>query len=60
MSPKSLSDWIVRLGLNKTRAAEALGISRNTLDGYLLGKHGIPKTVALACAALAYGIPEAP
>jgi plasmid maintenance system antidote protein VapI len=58
MTSDSLAAWMERLGFNKVRAAAALGISRNTLDGYLTGKHDIPKTVALACAAIAYGLPE--
>ena len=60
MTPASLTDWMARLGYNKSGAAEALGIARNTLDGYLQGKQPIPKTVALACAALSLGIPEHP
>lgn len=58
MTPATLVTWMERLHLNKSGAASALGISRNTLDGYLAGKYPIPKTVALACAALSYGLPE--
>jgi plasmid maintenance system antidote protein VapI len=58
MTPQSLQAWMDRIGLNRTGAASALGISRNTLQAYLEGKYPIPKTVALACSALAMGIPE--
>jgi predicted transcriptional regulator len=47
-----------RLHFTKKEAALSLGISRPTLDRYLNGDKPIPKTVALACSALAMGIPE--
>ncbi len=60
MTPQSLTAWMTRLGLNKVQAASSLGIARSTLDRYLSGGAPIPKVVALACAALAYGLPEHP
>lgn len=60
MTPASLTAWMIRLGLNKSGAASALGISRNTLQSYLEGKTAIPKYIALACAAVAMGLPEQP
>lgn len=55
---------MTRLGYNKSEAAEALGIARTTLDGYLGGStrkpKRIPRYIALACAALAMGLPEHP
>jgi plasmid maintenance system antidote protein VapI len=53
MTPTSLQAWMDRLGLNRTGAASALGISRNTLQAYLEGKYPIPKYIELACIALA-------
>ncbi len=53
MTAESLTAWRKRLGLNKLRAAIALGIGRNTIDRYERGEYPIPLTVALACAALA-------
>lgn len=60
MTPASLQAWMTRLGLNRTEAASALGISRNSLQAYLEGRAPVPRTVALAAGAIAYGLPEHP
>ena len=52
MRPQSLSAWMESLGLNEVKASKSLGIARNTLRGYLAGKHPIPLYVELACEAL--------
>ena len=57
MNPISLTAWRNRLGLNKTEAASALGLSRNAYAGYETGITRIPLYIALACAALSYGLP---
>jgi plasmid maintenance system antidote protein VapI len=57
MTPASLEAWKERLGLNKTKTAAALGITRTTLDRYLNGESEIPEAIALACAAIAHGVP---
>lgn len=43
--------WQKRLGLTAKAAAQALGCSRITVDGYGEGRR-IPRSVALACAAI--------
>jgi len=57
MTPASLAAWMDRLHLNKVEASKQLGIARSTLDRYLSGETDIPQVVALACAAIAQGVP---
>ena len=57
MTPASLASWMARLGYTKSKAALSLGIARSTLDRYLDGSVKIPQSIALACAALAHGLP---
>lgn len=56
MSPADFAAWRKLMSLNRTRAAAALGISRNMPARYEAGTASIPLTVALACAALARGL----
>jgi transcriptional regulator with XRE-family HTH domain len=67
MTPDELRAWRQRLGLSQRQAAEALGVGHTMYGHYERGyrKDGpegrrdvaIPRTVALACAAIAYGLP---
>lgn len=57
MTPESLIAWRTRLGLKKAGAARALGVSRNSYAAYEDGARPIPRYVALACAAIAFGLP---
>jgi len=59
MTPDEFKAWRKSLGFTQTEAAEALGVSRGSVELYELGKRRddgrevvIPKTIALACAAL--------
>jgi DNA-binding XRE family transcriptional regulator len=57
MKAETFQAWRKRLGLTKVAAAKALGISRPTVDGYEAGWNKIPLHIALACAAIAHGLP---
>lgn len=53
------TDWIAwraHLGISNAEAARRLGIGKNVPAGYETGKK-IPRYIALACAALAFGLP---
>jgi len=48
--------WQAHMGWSDARCARELGLgSRNTVASYRV--HGAPRYIALACAALAYGLP---
>lgn len=62
MTADELRTWRQRLGLSKAGAAEALGISYSMYRYYEAGQRDgkaveIPRTVALACAAVAFDLP---
>lgn len=57
MTPADFIAWRERLHLNRVEAASALGMSRNTVTAYEQGRVSIPRYVALACAAVAQGVP---
>lgn len=59
MTPDDFKAWRAEMGFNQIKAAEALGLSKSTIELYEKGKRrddgravDIPVTVALACAAL--------
>lgn len=63
MTPKDFKDWREQMGLSQKAAADALGISKPTVENYDRGTRRedgrpvvIPRTVALACAALYHNI----
>jgi DNA-binding transcriptional regulator YiaG len=57
MSPTSLIALRKRLKLSVSAFAVLIGVGRRTLGLYEAGGSPIPKTVALACAAVAFGLP---
>lgn len=48
--------WQQRMMLTDTVTARILGLSRTTVRAYREGKAEPPRSVAYACAALAYGL----
>ncbi|MDX6806332.1 helix-turn-helix transcriptional regulator [Terrihabitans rhizophilus] len=62
MAPEQFKAWRAHMKLSQAKAADALGISKGSIEHYEAGKTRdgrpapVPKTVALACAALALGI----
>ncbi|WP_210482731.1 helix-turn-helix domain-containing protein [Microvirga antarctica] len=65
MTREQFKSWRNHMGLTQQAAADALGISKGSVDLYERGRRRederpvvVPKTVELACAALALGITE--
>jgi transcriptional regulator with XRE-family HTH domain len=62
LTPTDLTAWRQRLGLSKAQAAKALGVSYSMYRYYEAGQREdgrnveIPRTVALACSAIACGL----
>lgn len=56
MTGSEFRAWRARLGLSLAGASLALGCSKTTLVGYEKGGR-IPRYIALACSALAFGLP---
>lgn len=57
MTGETLKQWRARNGLNQTGAAEVLGCSRTSIKNWENSPtRELPKYVALACAALSYGL----
>lgn len=57
MTPNQFTEWRVKMGLSKSAAADAIGVSRNMPQKYESGGALIPTYVALACAAYEKQIP---
>ena len=55
--PSDIKAWRDRLKLRKNEAAALLGMSETTYLAYEAGRNRIPHYVALACGAIAMGIP---
>ncbi len=63
MTPATFRSWRKSLGLTQQGAAEAIGVSKGSVLLYEAGKRRddgrpveIPRTVALACAAVSAGL----
>ena len=57
MTPADWTAWCLHLGISNAEAARRLGISKNMPAAYEYGRRKIPAHIALACAAIAYGLP---
>lgn len=57
MKATSLTILRKRLGHSQRHMAELLGIGRRSLSNYESDATPVPRVVALACAALAFGLP---
>jgi len=57
MTGDELAAWRQRLRLNVGQAAAALGCGRNSITRWESGAAEIPRYIALACAAIAQGLP---
>lgn len=57
MTPTDLRAWQASMGLTQTQAAAALGITHAAYSALVCGRSGIDRRTALACAALASGLP---
>jgi transcriptional regulator with XRE-family HTH domain len=62
MSPDDFKIWRKAIDFSKDEAAEALGVSKATIEEYDAGNRfddeEIPKAVALACTALYYRLSQ--
>jgi transcriptional regulator with XRE-family HTH domain len=56
MNADALLAWRKRLNLTQEEAARRLGCGRRTLVQYERGESPVPKTIALAAAAIERGI----
>jgi hypothetical protein len=57
MTSHDFNDLQARLGVSRAELCRRIGIAYNSGIAYSTGKADIPKPIALACAAVAAGIP---
>lgn len=58
MNPSDFTAWRAHLGLSRAEASRRLGCGINQPQIWEEGKTTIPVYIALACAALAFNLPE--
>jgi transcriptional regulator with XRE-family HTH domain len=57
MTAADLRTFVGHMGWSERETARRLGVSQNGLRRWLAGVSPVPLTIALACSALAYGLP---
>lgn len=57
MTAAELLKWRQRLGISQIKAAELIGCSRRGYQMWESGKSDIPKSIALAIAAIQFDLP---
>ena len=57
MTAADFIDLYRRLGISRAELCRQIGIAPNSGTAYAMGRKKIPRTVALACAAVALNIP---
>jgi transcriptional regulator with XRE-family HTH domain len=57
MTADELKKWRAKLGLSQLNAASLIGISRRGYQIYEGGSRPVPRTVALAVAAVQFDLP---
>lgn len=57
MTAAGLKAFLDRMEWSKAKLARNIGADRKTIDRYLEGRSPIPPYIALACTALAQGLP---
>ena len=60
MTAAELQAFIDQRRLTRRAFGDALEVSQDRLRRWLSGQQPIPSHISLACAALAYGLPEWP
>ena len=58
MNDSDLAAFMKHMRWSRARTARELGISQDRLRRMLSGSVAIPKHIGLACAALAFGLPQ--
>ena len=60
MTASDFNSWRSHLNITRAEAAKRLGCSVNTITAYEQGRNAVPRYVALACSAVALGLPPWP
>ena len=56
MTPQQFTGLHQRLGISRAELCRRIGIAPNSGTAYASGRKPIPRTVAMACAAVASGL----